>query len=84
MNLYLVLALALSAISGVVEAPSAARPVLSTLAARRDRRDYRRAIRARLAAPRRVHMIIALVTRLLRRCEAPLTGGAATRAPALG
>jgi hypothetical protein len=52
MNLYLVLAIALGAISGVVEAP-VSQPVLATLAARRDSRANRRAVRIGFAIRQR-------------------------------
>jgi hypothetical protein len=85
MNLYLVLALALSAISGVVEAPSAARPVLSTLAAQRDRRDHRQAIRVPLrSAGVPQTLLSAGIDRSVCATQPTVTGAAAPRAPAFG
>jgi hypothetical protein len=83
MNLYLVLALALGAISGVVEAP-VRRPVLSTLASRRGGRVDRQSIRNPLIAPRRPRTAAIRTVFMQRWCESPLNGAGTARAPAMG
>lgn len=84
MNLYLVFALALGAISGVVEAP-VSRPVLSTLAAQRGSHAHRQALRTPLNAPRLARVATTCpAPEPLRRFGAPLTGAASPRAPAIG
>jgi hypothetical protein len=87
MNLYVVFAIALGAISGVVEAP-VCRPVLSTLAAPRDNRVHRQPVRASLPGARVPQTLMSAgMDRNVcatQRCDAPLTGAATPRAPALG
>ena len=83
MNLYLVLAIALGAISGAVDAP-VARPVLSTRAARRGGDAVRRAVRNRLATPISASPVIAFL-RSTAEWRRPflVVASARPRAPAL-
>jgi len=82
MSLYLLIAIALGAITGVAEAP-VARPVLSIASRRESRRAEQRALRgvSRVAvhgsapAPKFASLLMA-------RAESPLTGAASPRAPA--
>jgi hypothetical protein len=81
MNLYLVLALALGAISGVIEAPLA-KPALSTRAAERgdsSRQELRRSARVAVTRER-----FARPRRSVRAClPALLTCNVSPRAPAI-
>jgi hypothetical protein len=84
MNLYLVLAIALGAISGVIEAP-AARPVATALAARRGVEAVRRAVRARLQLSiRRAPAARSLGPALASRHALLIVAAARPRAPAVG
>lgn len=82
MNLYLLIAIALGAITGVAEAP-VARPVLAIASRRGARRAEQRVVRAisRLVACRRV-TAPGFASLLFARVESPLTGAATPRAPA--
>jgi hypothetical protein len=82
MSLYLLIAIALGAITGVAEAP-VARPVLSIASRRETRRAEQRVMRVGTAfAPRRTAAAPKFASLLFARCEAPLTGAATPRAPA--
>jgi hypothetical protein len=84
MSLYLLLAIALGAITGVAEAP-ASRPVFAGVVARSsETRARRQTIRASVPLSGRVRQPSPAqrrVTFLIRRSDAPLTGAASPRAP---
>ncbi len=82
MSLYLLLAIALGALTGVTEVP-VARPALAVARAT-ETRARRQAIAARVPLAGRVRAPRAaqrLVTFLVRVLDAPLTGAASPRAP---
>jgi hypothetical protein len=84
MSLYLLLAIAFGALTGVADVPASARPALAGVVARGETRAARRAIRARGALLYRVRGLRAakpLFASCLRRLDAPLTGAASPRAP---
>jgi hypothetical protein len=84
MSLYLLLAIALGAITGVADAP-AARPAFAGVVARSsETRARRQTIRASVPLTGRVRQARPgqrRLTFLIRRSDAPLTGGASPRAP---
>lgn len=85
MNFYLFLTIALSALTGVVEAP-VARPAFSAVRAERGIRVTRRASKpiavegTRTSRAQRLPRLLPLLARL----TAPLTGSLSPRAPAVG
>ena len=82
MSLYLLLAIAFGALTGVADVP-AARPVLAVAHAS-ERRVKRQAAAARVLLSSRVRAprpAWRLVTLLTRRADVPLTGAASPRAP---
>jgi hypothetical protein len=84
MSIYLLVAIALGALSGVAEAP-ASRPVLASVALRSDaRRREQRVVRAVAAvfAQRRAATAPGIASLLFARVDAPLSGAATPRAPA--
>jgi hypothetical protein len=84
MSLYLLIAIALGALTGVADVP-ASRPAFAGVVARSsEARSRRQAIRARVPLADRVRVPRAarrLVSLLVRRSDAPLTGAASPRAP---
>jgi hypothetical protein len=83
MSLYLLLAIALGALTGVAEAP-AARPAFAGVVARAsETRANRQILSARvpLARVRALRPLRRAATFLIRRVDAPLSGAASPRAP---
>ena len=82
MNLYLLFAIALGAITGTAEAP-AARPAFAAVVAKSGVRAQRQIVRADGVSLRRIHAPRAPFAswRVPARVDAPLTGAGTPRAP---
>jgi len=84
MNLYLLIAFALGAITGISEVP-VARPAFAAVVTKSSVRTERRASRATVAIVRRRSdaPLARTASRIAFRADAPLSGAASPRAPAL-